>query len=174
MQSRVIHLEGHLLDSGLVNRALDTIVTGGGSFQVLNFNLGEQRQDHSSAEVKVSAPDQTVMDDIMGQLIDLGAVSLPQEATPAALEAVVQDGVAPDDFYVTTIYPTEVLLGDHWFKVEGQRMDGAIAITRDADGPVARCKLLRDLQVGEEVVVGSKGIHTLRDCAFAEAKDRRL
>ena len=170
VQSRVIHLEGHLLDSGLVNRALDTIVTGGGSFQVLNFNLGEQRQDHSSAEVKVSAPGQMVMDDIMGQLIDLGAVSLPQEATPAALEAVVQDGVAPDDFYVTTIYPTEVLIGEHWFKVEGQRMDGAIAITQSANGPVARCKLLRDLQVGEEVVVGSKGIHTLRTAPSLKQK----
>ncbi|MGB3295421.1 MAG: TIGR00300 family protein, partial [Phormidesmis sp.] len=170
IQSRVIHLEGHLLDSGLVNRALDTIVTGGGSFQVLNFNLGEQRHDPSSAEVKVSAPDSTVMDDIMGQLIDLGAVSLPEEATPAALEAVVQAGVAPDDFYVTTIYPSEVLVGEDWVKVEGQRMDGAIAITRESNGPVARCKLLRDLQVGEEVVVGSKGIHTLRTAPSLKTK----
>ena len=170
IQSRVIHLEGHLLDSGLVNRALDTIVTGGGSFQVLNFHLGEQRHDPSSAEVKVSAPDSTVMDDIMGQLIDLGAVSLPEEATPAALEAVVQAGVAPDDFYVTTIYPSEVLIGDRWVKVEGQRMDGAIAVTQGENGPVARCKLLRDLQIGEDVVVGSKGIRTLRTAPSLKKK----
>ena len=162
IQSRTIHLEGHLLDSGIVNRTLDTITTGGGSFQVLSFDLGAQRNDTSVAEVKVTAPDATVMDDIMGQLIDLGAVSLPEEATPAELEAVVQDGVAPDDFYVTTIYPSEVLIGDHWYRVKGQRMDGAIAITRNANGPTASCKLLRDLKVGEEVVVGSKGIHTLR------------
>ncbi len=170
IQSRTIHLQGHLLDSGLVNRTLDTIVTGGGSFQVLSFDLGKQRQDSSTAEVKVSAPDATVMDDIMGQLIDLGAVSLPEEVTPAALETVIQAGVAPDDFYVTTIYPTQVLIGDHWFKVEGQRMDGAIAITQNADGPVARCKLLRDLQVGEAVVVGSKGIHTLRTAPSLKKK----
>ncbi len=162
IQSRVVHLEGHLLDSGIINRALDTVVSGGGSFQVLSFDLGSQRQDTSVAEVKVIAPDGTVMDDIMGQLIDLGAVSLPQESSPAQLEAVVQDGVAPDDFYVTTIYPSEVLIGDHWYRVQGQRMDGAIAITRSANGPIAQCKLLRDLKVGEEVVVGSKGIHTLR------------
>ncbi|MEL7352376.1 MAG: TIGR00300 family protein [Cyanobacteria bacterium J06649_5] len=162
IQSRVIHMEGHLLDSGLVNRALDTIVSGGGSFQVLSFELGKQRNDSSAAEVKVSAPDVSVMEDIMGQLIDLGAVSLPKETTPAQLEAVVQDGVAPDDFYVTTIYPSEVLIGDHWYRVQKQRMDGAIAITRSGESPVATCKLLRDLKVGEEVVVGSKGIHTLR------------
>jgi lysine-ketoglutarate reductase/saccharopine dehydrogenase-like protein (TIGR00300 family) len=163
IQSRVIHLEGHLLDSGLVNRVLDTIVSGGGSFQVLNFNLGEQRQDQSVAEVKVSAPDATVMRDIMGELVDLGAVAVPQEAGAAMLAAVVQAGVAPDDFYVSTIYPTEVLVGDRWIKVQGQRMDGAIAIVQTPEGPVASCKLLRDLALGEFVVVGNEGIRTIRN-----------
>jgi lysine-ketoglutarate reductase/saccharopine dehydrogenase-like protein (TIGR00300 family) len=163
IQNRVIHLEGHLLDSGLVNRVLDTIVAGGGSFQVLNFNLGEQRLDVSAAEVKVSAPDAAVMADIMGQLIDLGAVSVAEEATEANLEAVTQTGVAPDDFYVTTIYPTEILIEGQWAKVQGQRMDGAIALTRTLKGAVAHCKLLRDLQVGEAVVVGSEGIRTKRN-----------
>jgi N-dimethylarginine dimethylaminohydrolase len=69
VESRTIRLEGHLLDSGLINRALDLIVEGGGSFQVLNFNLGEQRQSTSSAEVKVSAPSHDVMEKIMSQLI---------------------------------------------------------------------------------------------------------
>lgn len=170
IQSRVIQLEGHLLDSGLVNRVLDTIVTGGGSFQVLNFHLGEQRQDMSAAEVKVSAPDAAVMADIMGQLVDLGAVSVPEATAQATLEAVNLQGVAPDDFYVTTIYPTEVLLEGRWVKVQGQRMDGAIAVTHTADGPIARCKILRDLQVGESVVVGSEGIRTKRDATNLKSK----
>ncbi len=163
IQSRVIHLEGHLLDSGLVNQVLDTIVAGGGSFQVLNFHLGEQRQDASVAEVKVSAPDPAVMADIMGQLIDLGAIGVTEEAAEAHLAAVPQAGVAPDDFYVSTIYPTEVLIAGQWVKVQGQRMDGAIAVTTSPEGSVARCKLLRDLQVGESVVVGSEGIRTKRN-----------
>ncbi|MGF1604324.1 MAG: TIGR00300 family protein [Thermosynechococcaceae cyanobacterium] len=163
IQSRVIHLEGHLLDTGLVNRALDTIVAGGGSFQVLKFELGEQRQDISTAEVKVTAPDSVVIGDIMGQLIDLGAVSVAEGAANAQLEAVAQAGVAPDDFYVTAIYPTEVSVAGQWVKVQGQRMDGAIAITQTPTGPVAHCKLLRDLLVGESVVVGSEGIRTLRN-----------
>ena len=172
IQSRTIRMEGHLLDSGLVNRALDTIVAGGGSFQVLSFELGKQRQDSSRAEVKVSAPDDSVMDDIMGQLVDLGAVAMPDEeaAISAALEGVVQDGVAPDDFYVTTIYPTEVCVDRQWLRVEGQRMDGAIAITKDKGQPVAKCKLLRDLLQGEEVVVGSKGIHTIRTAPSLKKK----
>jgi lysine-ketoglutarate reductase/saccharopine dehydrogenase-like protein (TIGR00300 family) len=162
IQSRTISLEGHLLDTGLVNRVLDTIVAGGGSFQVLKFQLGEQRLDTSIAEVKVSAPDRSVMADIMSQLIDLGAMSPAESAIPAVLEAVIQSGVAPDDFYVSTIYPTEVLIDGKWVKVEGQRMDGAIAVTRSATGLILRCKLLRDLEVGESVVIGSEGIRTKR------------
>jgi lysine-ketoglutarate reductase/saccharopine dehydrogenase-like protein (TIGR00300 family) len=163
LQSRTISLEGHLLDSGLVNRVLDTIVAGGGSFQVLKFRLGEQRLDTSVAEVKVSAPNAPVMADIMGQLIDLGAVSPPEDTSAAQLEAVTQAGVAPDDFYATTIYPTEISIDGNWVKVREQRMDGAIAVTQTADGIVARCKLLRDLQLGESVVVGSQGIRTKRN-----------
>ncbi len=162
IQSRTIQLEGHLLDSGLVNQALDTIVSGGGSFQVVNFSLGEQRLDTSMAEVKVSAPDAAVMADIMGQLIDLGAINVLDETSDANLAAVTLPGVAADDFYATTIYPTEVSIAGHWIKVQGQRMDGAIAVTQTPTGAVARCKLLRDLQVGEAVVVGSSGIRTKR------------
>lgn len=102
VESRVIQLEGHLLDSGIVNRALDLIVEAGGSFQVLNFRLGEQRQSTSSAEVKVTAPSRSVMETIMSQLIDMGAVALPQEVSDCMLEAAPKAGVAPDDFYVTT------------------------------------------------------------------------
>jgi lysine-ketoglutarate reductase/saccharopine dehydrogenase-like protein (TIGR00300 family) len=163
IQSRVIHLEGHLLDSGLINRILDTIVAAGGSFQVLNFQLGEQRQDVSVAEVKVSAPDSTVMADIMGQLIDLGAVGVTEEPSDANLEVVIQAGVAPDDFCVSTIYPTEVSVNGQWLVVQGQRMDGAIAVTHTPEGSIARCKLLRDLEIGEFVVVGSEGIRTKRN-----------
>jgi lysine-ketoglutarate reductase/saccharopine dehydrogenase-like protein (TIGR00300 family) len=163
LQSRIIQLEGHLLDSGLVNQALDLVVAGGGSFQILNFSLGEQRLDTSVAEVKVLAPDEMVMAGIMAQLIDLGAIETGSAVTTAQLEAVTQAGVAADDFYATTIYPTEIFLDGQWIKVQAQRMDGAIAVTRNGDEITARCKLLRDLQLGEAVVVGNEGIRTKRN-----------
>ncbi|QLL29297.1 TIGR00300 family protein [Thermosynechococcus sichuanensis E542] len=160
--SRVIHLEGHLLDSGLVNRVLDTIVESGGSFQVLQFNLGEQRQSPSQADIRVMAPDAEVMDAIMAQLITLGAILPPSEVCDATLETVTQAGVAPDDFYVTTIYPTEVRVGGEWVRVQNQRMDGAIVVRSTPEGTVAECRILRDLQVGDRVVVGVEGIRTIR------------
>ncbi|GET43135.1 bifunctional arginine dihydrolase/ornithine cyclodeaminase [Microseira wollei] len=171
VESRTIRLEGHLLDSGLINRALDLIVDNGGSFQVLNFNLGEQRQSTSAADVKVSAPSHDIMEEIVTQLIDLGAVPPPQEICDVNLEPVTQAGVAPDDFYVTTIYPTEVRVHCEWVKVQNQRMDGAIAITYTPDGPVAKCKLLRDLEIGEHVIVGIEGIRTVRKTESREQRN---
>ncbi|MCV3213752.1 TIGR00300 family protein [Plectonema radiosum NIES-515] len=162
VESRIIRIEGHLLDSGLINRALDMIIDSGGSFQVLNFNLGEQRQSTSAAEVKVSAPNHEVMEQIISHLIDLGAVDLPQDERDAKLEPVLQRGVAPDDFYVSTIYPTEVRINGEWVKVRSQRMDGAIAVIQTPDGWLARCKILRDLEIGEYVVVDVQGIRTVR------------
>jgi lysine-ketoglutarate reductase/saccharopine dehydrogenase-like protein (TIGR00300 family) len=171
VESRVIRLEGHLLDSGLINRALDLIVDTGGSFQVLNFNLGEQRQSTSAAEVKVSAPSHEVMEEIISLLIDLGAVNLPQDEQDAKLEPVLQNGVAPDDFYVSTIYPTEVRIHGQWIKVQNQRMDGAIAIKQTPDGLLARCKILRDLEVGEQVIVDVQGIRTVRKTESREQRN---
>jgi lysine-ketoglutarate reductase/saccharopine dehydrogenase-like protein (TIGR00300 family) len=171
LESRTIRMEGHLLDSGLISRILDLIMENGGSFQVLNFQLGEQRQSTSSADVKVSAPSHDVMEEIMTQLIDLGAVVPPQEVCDTNLEPVTQDGVAPDDFYVTTIYPTEVRVNSQWIKVQNQRMDGAVAVTHTADEPVARCKLLRDLKVGEQVIVGVEGIRTVRKTESREQRN---
>jgi lysine-ketoglutarate reductase/saccharopine dehydrogenase-like protein (TIGR00300 family) len=170
VESRIIQLEGHLLDSGLINQVLDLIVEGGGSFQILNFQLGEQRQSISAAEVKVTAPSHEVMEFMMSQLIDLGAVMPPQEVCDTNLAVVVQAGVAPDDFYVTTIYPTEVRVNCQWTPVQNQRMDGAIVVTQTANGLTAHCKLLRDLEVGEQVIVGVDGIRTVRK---PEAREQR-
>ncbi len=170
VESRIISLEGHLLDSGLINRALDLIIDNGGSFQVLNFNLGEQRQSTSAAEVKVTAPSHEVMESIISYLIDLGAVDLPHNERDAKLEPVIQNGVAPDDFYVSTIYPTEVRIKGEWIQVQNQRMDGAIAIIETPQGVIAQCKLLRDLLLGEKVVVDVLGIRTIRK---PESREKR-
>jgi lysine-ketoglutarate reductase/saccharopine dehydrogenase-like protein (TIGR00300 family) len=172
---RTIRLQGHLLDTGLINRALDRIVEGGGSFQVLEFALGQQRHSPSSAAIRVSAPDGEVMADLMARLIDLGAQASEQEECDAALALVEADGVAPEDFYVSTIYPTEVRLGGQWLPVARQRMDGALVVRGAAGGSAeparVECRLLRDLRAGEQVVVGVEGLRTLRKDPAREARE---
>ena len=175
--SRTIQLQGHLLDSGLINRALDRIVEGGGSFQVLDFALGQQRHSPSSAAIRVSAPDGEVMADLMARLIALGALATADGECDAALAEVLQDGVAPDDFYVSTIYPTEVRLAGRWHRVGRQRMDGALVLRPDVPESTAmarvECRLLRDLRAGEQVVVGVEGLRTLRPQPAREGREAR-
>jgi lysine-ketoglutarate reductase/saccharopine dehydrogenase-like protein (TIGR00300 family) len=170
VESRVIHMEGHLLDAGIMNRALDLVVDNGGSFKVLNFNLGIERQSTSAAEVRISAPDHDVMEQIMSLLIDLGAVATPEAIEDAQTETCIQTGVSPDDFYVTTIYPTEVRVNGEWIRVQKQRMDGAIVIGETAGDTTASCKILRDLAEGDRVVVGVEGIRTVRK---PESREKR-
>jgi len=160
VQSRELKLEGHLLDSGLLDRALELTVQSGGSFQILHFNLGKQRQSTSKADIKVSAPSEEVLDKIMGQMVELGAVVGAPEQKNAELKPVTQAGVAPDDFLSTTIYPTEVRVQGKWCRVQDQRMDGVIVV--DQKQKAARCTLFRYLRVGDLVVVGSEGVRTLR------------
>ncbi|MGL6339635.1 MAG: TIGR00300 family protein, partial [Waterburya sp.] len=79
-------------------------------------------------------------------------------------------GVAPDDFYVTNIYPTEVLINNQWIKVQKQRMDGALVINDSSQGVTAQCKILRDLAQGDRVVVGVEGIRTVRKKTNRDSK----
>jgi lysine-ketoglutarate reductase/saccharopine dehydrogenase-like protein (TIGR00300 family) len=173
VESRVIRLEGHLLDSGIMNHALDLIVEQGGSFRVLNFNLGVERQSVSTAEVRISTPSHDLMEDLMTQLIDLGAIAPPQETCDTNIEVVTKDGVAPDDFYVTTIYPTQVRVRCEWVNVQNQRMDGAIVVDDRGEVARARCSLLRDLKVGDKVIVGVDGIRTIRQAESREQRNKQ-
>lgn len=168
VRSRELTLEGHLLDSGLLERALELTIQSGGSFQVLHFRLGKQRQSTSSADIKVSAPSDEVLDKIVGQMIELGAVAGARQEKDAELKPVSRAGVAPDDFMATTIYPTEVRVGGEWRPVRDQRMDGVVVV--EEQQKVARCTLIRDLLVGDRVVTGSHGVRSVRK---PELRERR-
>ena len=168
VESRILRMEGHLLDSGLLDRALELTIQNGGSFKILSFELGSQRQSTSKAEITDSAPSTEMLERIISQLIDLGAVPPPEDVSDAELMPVALPGVAPDDFYATTIYPTEVRLCGKWVQVAEQRMDGVIVVGEAAGE--ARCVLLRDLAVGGKVVVGIKGIRAVRK---TESRDLR-
>ena len=168
VQSRELRLEGHLLDSGLLDRALELTIQSGGSFQILHFNLGKQRQSTSTADIKISGPTEEVLDKITGHMIELGAVGASRAESDAELKPVTQAGVAPDDFMATTIYPTEVRVRGQWLRVREQRMDGVIIV--DQEQKSARCALFRYLKPGDQVVVGSHGVRTVRK---TESRDVR-
>ncbi|MFW6296415.1 MAG: hypothetical protein ACOC04_04420 [Halothece sp.] len=73
------------------------------------------------------------------------------------LQPVTEPGIAPTDFYATTIHPTDICIGGQWMRVKNPRESGAIVI-RFSPTPQAECHPLRDLQVGDLVVVGKEGV----------------
>jgi lysine-ketoglutarate reductase/saccharopine dehydrogenase-like protein (TIGR00300 family) len=168
VHSRDLKLAGHLLDSGLLERALDLTVQSGGSFQILHFQLGKQRQSTSNAEIKISAPSDEVLDKITSQMIELGAVVGPREEQDAELKTVTQPGVAPDEFLATTIYPTDVRIAGKWLRVQDQRMDGVIVV--DETVASGRCVLFRYLKTGDKVVTGTQGVRTVRQIAARDGR----
>ncbi|MCB0322511.1 MAG: TIGR00300 family protein [Bdellovibrionales bacterium] len=177
VETRVIRLQGHLLDSGLIGSVLDAIIDGGGSFQVMQFQLGEQRQSLSIAEIKVIAQSGEVMEKLLSQLLRLGAQLQGEKESEAQLAEVTKDGVAPDDFYVTTIFPTEVCIGSEWIRLDNQRMDAAVVVraaeASSAAQVTATCCLLRDLRVGDKVVVGVEGIRNVRKAKSYDSPTQR-
>jgi lysine-ketoglutarate reductase/saccharopine dehydrogenase-like protein (TIGR00300 family) len=108
--------------------------------------------------VRITAPTAERLELITNQLMPLGAQPVA-EVTDARLERVTQAGVAPPDFYSTTIYPTEVRVAGHWQRVIRQRMDAVVLVDpNEDDGPTARCTLIRDLEPDDFVVCGVDGV----------------
>ena len=164
-----IQLKGHLLDSGLMSRLFDIITDAGGGFRVDQFIVGQRNDLDSTARVRVTAPNEERLELIVNTLQPLGAVAVA-EPLDVRMEAVTQDGVAPQSFYSTTIYPTEVRVGEQWIRATNQRMDAVIVIDHSKNAASARCTLIRDLHTGDQVVCGVEGVRVKRLLSVA-AKD---
>jgi lysine-ketoglutarate reductase/saccharopine dehydrogenase-like protein (TIGR00300 family) len=169
--TREMSMEGHLIDSGLLDRALEICVEGGGTFRIDRFDLGRRRQTTSSATMRIAAPSEAQLERIAMHLLELGATVAEPDPGEAQLEMVVQSGVAPEGFYATTIFPTEVRHGGAWIHVGRQRMDAVIVV--DTNSGAASCVLPRNLSPGDTVVVGSRGIRALR-ASTEKARRERL
>ena len=159
VRDRMIEVQGHLLDSGLMNTILDCITEGGGGFDLLGFQPGLRHDQDSVARLRVVAPSAERLEAILTQLIQMGARVARPDAD-ARLEVVTQPGVAPQDFYGTTIYPTDARIHGRWIRAQRQRMDAVLVADGPPEAPRVVCKLLRDLRVGDRVVSGIEGVRT--------------
>lgn len=143
---------GHLINAGILARALDCVSEHGGTYEVLAFDIGRNPDAESHLVLDVQAPDDTHLALIVQNLGALG-FSSPHEQD-VELVAVTQPGVAPEGFYSTTNLPTRVRVDGAWRPVGAQRMDAMVVVREGA----ARCVKLRDLAVGDRVVVGHGGV----------------
>src|SRR5260370_37415968 len=112
MPSELIELSGHIIDSWTLPRSWDIIMDRGGNFVVEEMRVGRRKDEPSYARLKIEAPNDEVLDLILSELQQFGAVLLHGEA--AQTVAVGQDGVLPPNFYSTTNLPTKRPLLRQW------------------------------------------------------------
>jgi hypothetical protein len=74
------------------------------------------------------------------------------QAAPDAMVALApKDGVAPDNYHATSIYPEYVKLGGKWVLAEESRMDCVMVVL---EGDVIAIREFRNLKAGDRVVLG--------------------
>src|SRR5438876_488051 len=69
-----IELQGHIIDSLLLPKVLDEILTRGGSYVVKEIRIGERQTDPSYARLEVRADTAQLLEDILNAIHDHGAV----------------------------------------------------------------------------------------------------
>jgi len=157
----VVEAQGHLIDSHIMEQIFDQVVEFGGRFEVEEFRVGRTNSEPSYLRLKVESTERATMDRLLQQLLGLGCS--PVDSGDAQLRAVERDRCAPEDFYSTTNHRTLIRHLQQWIEVENQRMDALVVIA----GGRAVCRRMRDLQAGDQVVVGMRGIRVV-----PESKER--
>src|SRR6266516_2487902 len=100
MVSETIELRGHIIDSLILPKVLDQILTHGANFKIGEIKIGEKRADQSFARIEVSAETSEALDELVLRLRQHGAEVI--ERANVQLASAPADGVFPSDFYVTT------------------------------------------------------------------------
>jgi hypothetical protein len=175
-----VEISGHIIDSLILPKVLDTITAAGGTFRITNIAIGQSRHDPSNAVVEVRAPSEERMQHILAQIADHGAV--PTTKQDCRLVEADMDGAFPEGFYSTTNLKTEVRLNGHWTEVADQEMDCGIVVegvsiedrgASTGETPSSshlaprssrlapRCIPMTDVKRGMPIVMGHSGVRVI-------------
>ncbi|MCA1829968.1 MAG: TIGR00300 family protein [Actinobacteria bacterium] len=152
MQTEVVEVRGHIIDSLILPRILDEIVESGVDYSIEQFDIGHTHDETSYARISLRGDDPGTMDRLLTRLAGLGAT--PPDTGDAHLVAADRDGVFPDGFYSTTNLRTQVRVDGTWIPVENAEMDCAIVV----EGLRARTIAMSDVRAGDSIVCGHEGI----------------
>jgi lysine-ketoglutarate reductase/saccharopine dehydrogenase-like protein (TIGR00300 family) len=157
MFSETIELRGHIIDSLILPKVLDQIVTHGASFNIKEIKVGQKRENQSFARIEVRAESDEALDELVLRLKQHGA-EVPGRANVQLAKAPAA-GVFPDDFYVTTNQQTFIRVGGKEIEVQPAMMDSAVAV--DQKKRTARAIKFFDTKEGDEIVIGHQGVRVV-------------
>ncbi|HJU03933.1 MAG TPA: TIGR00300 family protein [Nitrospiraceae bacterium] len=152
-----ILLHGHIIDSLILPKVLDTIHMMGGGFDLSEVRIGASRDDPSHAKIIVRASSTELLTEILNAIQPHGA-AIERESN-CMIEPAPADGILPDAFYTTTHLPTQVRLDGRWIDVEAIEMDLAIRV--DPDAATAHAVPMAMVKKGEHIVTGRDGIRVI-------------
>ena len=160
-----VELSGHIIDSLILPKVLDTITAQNGSFRIKEVTIGHGRSDPSFALIEVGADSAELLDHIVAQIADHGAV--PTSTQDCCTAAADIEGAFPEGFYSTTNQRTQVRIDGEWYDVDNQEMDCGVAI--DVDEKRAVCVPMSEVQTGMDIVVGHVGTRVFPEAREAES-----
>jgi lysine-ketoglutarate reductase/saccharopine dehydrogenase-like protein (TIGR00300 family) len=152
-----IEVKGHLIDSMILTRIFDKVMDLKGDFQVLEFTVGKRKREPSYARLLVRGKNQQHLYELLESIYREGAQ--PVSVRPVMLESAVIDMVMPDNFYSTTNNITQIYYNNSWINVENMMMDKCIVL--NVEKKIAVCKMIRDVEKGDMIVVGEQGIRII-------------
>src|SRR3954452_13572123 len=71
-----VELNGHIIDSLLLPKVLDEILTRGGTYVLKEVKIGERQSDPSHARIEVRAPRADVLENTLDAIHDHGAAPI--------------------------------------------------------------------------------------------------
>ena len=149
-----VEMTGHIVDSLLLPKVLDAILSRGGQYHIETLRLGERQDDPSFTRIEIRAATAEQLERILAEVHPHGAV--PSHPTDCQTIAADMDGAFPDGFYCSTNFRTQLRLKADWIDVEDQEMDCGIVV--DPEGGAARCIPMTAVKKGDRIVVGRQGM----------------
>ncbi len=149
-----VFLQGHIIDSLILAKVLDTILMMGGTFDLQDVNIGATRDAPSQARVVVRASSSRLLAEILQAIQPHGAAV--ERDSDCRFEPAPAAGIFPDQFYATTHLPTQIRLDGDWVEVEGMEMDLGICV--DPAKARARTLPMGSVRAGDLIVTGREGI----------------
>jgi lysine-ketoglutarate reductase/saccharopine dehydrogenase-like protein (TIGR00300 family) len=151
--SEEVEVSGHIIDSLLLPKILDQIISLGGEFRLHDVRIGHSRKDPSYARLTISAPSADKLEEILKSVGQHGGV--PVHPADCKLEPADINGAFPEGFYCSTNEASEIRMDGRWIPVDHQEMDCGVVVAPDHKS--ARCVPMADVKRGELVVIGRKG-----------------
>lgn len=155
MPSENVVLQGHIIESLTLPRALDEIIELGAGFEIVDLNVGTRHEDPSYAKIKVTADSEDVLDRLIERLRQHGAN--PETIEDATIVEADRAGCFPFGFYSTTNLETEVRIDGGWRRVQRPEMDCGVVVEESGVHTVA----MSDVREGMRIVMAGLGIRVL-------------